>query len=284
LLLIQSFYHQESAAFCHLIVDDLSGVAALIDPVLGFDVVTGRVDHEFMDAILAKIKLNNWHLKWSLETHVHADHLTASNYVKERLGAKLVISDNVKIVQLHFDEVYATQSVHERSFDLYVKNGDCLDFGEFKIRVLETPGHTPACVSYVIEDGNQAHAFVGDTIFMPNIGTARCDFPGGDAAQLFDSIQTLYALGSDAFLYMCHDTATSQRPHCARISVGEQQKNNIHCAEGMTKDEYIKIRQNRDASLSWPKLMLCSIQVNIRAGLFPAADTQGRRYLKIPVS
>ena len=284
MLLIQSFYHQESAAFCHLIVDELSGTAALIDPVLDFDVVTGTVTHGFMDAILAQIALHNWHLQWSLETHVHADHLTASNYLKERLGAKLVISDKVKIVQVHFDEVYAMNSAHENSFDHYVKHGDSLDLGEFRIRVLETPGHTPACVSYVIEEGSQVHAFIGDTLFMPDKGTARCDFPGGDAAELFDSIQVLYALGGDTLLYMCHDNPTSQRPHCARISVEEQQKNNIHCAAGITKDEYIKTRRNRDASLSLPKLMLCSIQVNIRAGLFPVADVQGRRYLKIPVS
>ncbi len=284
MLQIQSFYHEQSATFCHLIADELSGDAALIDPVLDFDVVTGTVSHGFMDAILAQIKLNHWHLQWSMETHVHADHFTASNYVRESLGAKLVISDRVEIVQAHFDNVYDMQSARENSFDLYVKHGDSLDLGEAKVRVLETPGHTPACVSYVIEDEGQVHAFVGDTLFMPDIGSARCDFPGGDAAQLYDSIQRLYALGSETFLYMCHDNPTSQRSHCARVSVGEQQKSNIHCAVGISKAEYVKVRQSRDAGLSVPRLMLCSIQVNIRAGLLPEADAQGRRYLKIPVN
>ena len=164
MLKIQSFYLQQSATFCHLIADEVSGEAALIDPVLDFDVVTGTVSHVFMDAILAQIKLNRWHLQWSMETHVHADHFTASNYVRESLGAKLVISDRVKVVQAHFDKVYDMQSARENSFDLYVKHGDTLDLGEAKVRVLETPGHTPACVSYVIEEGSQTHAFVGDTL------------------------------------------------------------------------------------------------------------------------
>ncbi len=280
---IESFYHQDSQTFCHLIIDGETKTAALVDPVMDYNAAGGRFSYHFISAILANIKDRQLTLSWILETHIHADHLTAAQYVKQQAGGQVVTASCVTQVQQHFDGVFNLHSHEEALFDVLVKSGDTLPLGANSIEVLATPGHTQACLTYVLKSDEQVSAFIGDTLFMPDVGTARCDFPGGDGAQLYDSIQTIYALGDDAIVYLCHDYPPDKRQACANISVALQKKNNIHCRQGISKEQFIKVRQQRDETLAPPKLLLPSLQVNIRAGFLPDADSEGRRFLRIPI-
>ena len=280
---IESFYHQGSQTFCHLLVDLKSSVAALIDPVQDYAVNSGGITHDFMLNIIEKIEHHNWRLDWILETHVHADHLSGAQFVKRKLGGQVAISRHVKDVQHHFDGVFALDSEIEALFDVLVSHGQTLALGDHSIEVLETPGHTPACLTYVVEDKTSKYAFIGDTLFMPDVGTARCDFPGGSAEKLYDSIMSIYALGDSTDLYICHDYPPDSREAQHQVSVKEQTNHNVHCASGISKSQFVKIRQARDATLAAPRLILPSLQVNIRAGFLPTADEKGRRFMRTPV-
>ncbi len=280
---VTSFYHQDTQTFCHLIIDDETKSSALVDPVMDYSPAGGHFSYEFIDSVLNYINSHQLHLLWVLETHIHADHLTAAQYVKEYTGAQVVSGASVKSVQRHFDEMFDLNSCAESLFDKLVENGDSLPLGVSNIEVMATPGHTQSCLTYVVKNQENVAAFIGDTLFMPDIGSARCDFPGGSAAMLFDSIQSIYALGDKAELYLCHDYPPSSRQEVACVCVAAQKQNNIHCSQDINKEQFINIRVKRDASLAPPRLLLPSLQVNIRAGVLPAADEQGRRFLRIPL-
>jgi len=282
---IESFYHQDTQTFCHILYDEASLQGAIIDPVMDYKPNSGKVSFEFADQVIARAKALALDVKYILETHVHADHLTAAQHFKQELGGKILIGEKVSIVQAHFDQVFDLNSQKEALFDDVIAANEVLNLGGMTIQALSTPGHTPACSSYVVrEDDEPAHVFVGDTIFMPDVGTARCDFPGGDAHALFQSIQSLYALGDDTQLHMCHDYPPNGRDIRSVVSVKEQKMDNIHCSEGVSEAEFIAKRQARDAQLDAPRLILPSLQVNVRAGHLPEPDSKGRRFLKIPLS
>ncbi len=280
---VESFYHQDSQTFCHLIIDGGTKCAALVDPVMDYNAVSGKYTYEFIANITDIITDRKLNLQWVLETHIHADHLTAAQYVKGVTGAKVVTAKNVVMVQRHFDKMFDLHSVDEALFDQLVGAGDELALGSSKIEVMATPGHTLSCLTYVVRSDERVSAFIGDTLFMPDLGSARCDFPGGDAGQLYQSIQDIYSLGDDAMLYLCHDYPPNTRKACSKITVGQQKKDNLHCAQGVDKNAFMAVRNGRDERLAPPKLLLPSLQVNIRAGFLPEEDEQGRRFLRIPM-
>ena len=282
---IESFYHQDTQTFCHLVYDESSLDCAMIDPVMDYKPNSGVASYEFSDDIIARAKSLGLKLKYILETHVHADHLTAAQYIKSELGGEVVIGAYVGKVQHHFDQVFDLNSEQEALFDYLIKPDEALSVGDISIKAISTPGHTPACMSYIVtcNDDLTKHVFVGDTLFMPDVGTARCDFPGGDAHALYQSIQSILSLGDHTQLHMCHDYPPEGRSVRSVVSVKEQKEKNIHCADGISETKFIEMRQARDANLAAPRLILPSLQVNIRAGVLPQADTQGRRFLKIPL-
>ena len=281
---IESFYHQDTQTFCHILYDEVTLQAAVIDPVMDYQANSGQTRFTFADEVIAKVNNLGLQVVFILETHVHADHLSAAQYIKQQLGGRILIGDKVSQVQAHFDHVFAINSQQEALFDGLLSAGDVLELGEVRIQALATPGHTPACLSYVVRAPNdQIHVFVGDTLFMPDIGTARCDFPGGDASLLYRSIQSIFALGDDAQLHMCHDYPPNGRDVRSVVSVAEQKRDNIHVCDGISESAFVAKRQARDENLAAPRLILPSLQVNVRAGHLPDADEQGRRFLKIPM-
>lgn len=281
---IESFYHQDTQSFCHILYDEMTLQAAIIDPVMDYKANSGQTSFIFADDVIARVNSLGLKVLFILETHVHADHLSAAQHIKQQLGGRILIGDKVSQVQAHFDQVFAINSQQEALFDGLLSAGDVLELGEVTIQALATPGHTPACLSYVVRAPNESvHVFVGDTLFMPDIGTARCDFPGGDAIQLYRSIQSIFALGDDAQLHMCHDYPPNGRDVRSVVSVAEQKRDNIHVSQGVSESEFVAIREARDENLAAPRLILPSLQVNVRAGHLPSVDEQGRRFLKIPI-
>lgn len=281
---IDSFFHTDTFTFTHLLIDKSTGYAAVIDPVLDFDQKSGRTSTAFIDAILAQAAQKSLTLKYVLETHAHADHLTAADYIRQHTDAQIVIGADIRQVQRTFKKIFNEDEhfiADGHQFDQLVSDGDCLSLGNSQIEVLATPGHTPACVSYQV---NQRDVFVGDTLFMPDVGTARCDFPGGDAAVLFQSVQRLLALPEDTVLHLCHDYPPSERPVCSAVTVAEQRAGNIHVKAGIGQADFISMRNERDAGLDMPRLILPSLQINIRAGAFPQAEDNGVAYLKLPLN
>lgn len=256
---------------------------AVIDPVLDFDPASGRTSTTSIDEVSEFLSANSLNVAWILETHVHADHLTAAQSLRDRFGGRIAIGADVTAVQSTFKEIF---NLHELAadgtqFDHLFGDGETFSIGSLQARVMATPGHTPACVTYVIGDA----AFVGDTLFMPDFGTARTDFPGGCAAQLYDSIQSIFALPNDTRLFMCHDYKAPGRTEFAwETSVQEQRQKNIHVADGVTREAFVELREGRDSQLGMPALILPSIQVNIRAGILPAPEENDIRYLKIPLN
>ena len=280
---IRSFFDEATNSVSYLVADPASGTAAVIDPVLGFDPVSGRIDHEGADRILSAAEESGCAIVWILETHAHADHLSAAQYLKQRTGAKLGIGAGIRKVQSEFAPRFGADDVKAGGgdFDRLLDDGDRLPLGEMTIEVLATPGHTPACVSYKVGDA----VFVGDTMFMPDYGTARCDFPGGDARQLYRSMQRVLALPRETRLFMCHDYKAPGRDAFAwETTVGEQRERNVHIGGGVGEDDYVAMRTARDATLKVPKLLYSAIQVNIRGGRLPPPDANGTRYLKLPLS
>jgi len=276
------FFDEATFTVTYLVGDQATKQAAVIDPVLDFDPASGRISTASADAVLAAAREGGWSVKLVLETHAHADHLSAGAYIKDRTGAPIGIGAEVTGVQevfarlFHDDELQTDGS----DFDLLLHDGDKVPLGNMEIEVMHTPGHTAACVAYRIGDA----VFVGDTMFMPDYGTARTDFPGGDARMLYRSIRRLLDLPPETRLFMCHDYKAPGRDHYAwETTVAEQRAHNLHAHAGISEDQFVATRTGRDAGLAAPRLLLPSVQVNIRAGRLPPAETNGTHYLKIPL-
>ena len=279
---IRPFFDEATNTVSYLIFDPATRQGAVIDPVLDWDHRSGEADTRSADQLIEAARQAGVTIALILETHAHADHLTAAPYIKQGCGGQIAIGEHIKDVQRIFRPVFAADDVKPEGadFDILLRDGQRLKLGTLEIEVIHTPGHTPACVCYRIGDD----VFVGDTLFMHDYGTARADFPGGDARALFRSIKRLLALPPETRLWMCHDYKAPGRDDYAwQSTVAEQRAHNPHVKDGVTEDEFVAFRQGRDAKLAAPTLLLPSIQVNIRAGRFPEAESNGVRYLKIPV-
>lgn len=281
---VKAFFDPATYTVSYVVSDPATGHAAIIDSVLDYDQASGRTSTASADAILAHIAEQDLTVDWILETHVHADHLSAAPYLKEKTGGRIAIGDHVSTVQGVFGDVFDAGPGFARDgsqFDHLFSDGERFKIGSLDADTIWTPGHTPACMVYHIGDT----AFAGDTLFMPDFGTARCDFPGGDARTLYRSIKKLYALPDETRLFMCHDYKAPGRDHFAwETTVAEQKTRNIHLRDETTEDEFVAMREARDATLSMPALILPSVQVNMRAGNLPEPNDQGQRYLKIPLN
>lgn len=282
--IVTPFFDEPTNTFSYVVQDPDSAACAIIDSVLDFDYAAGRTDVRSAEEIIAFIRDNHLDVAWILETHVHADHLSAAPYLHEALGGKTGIGANITVVQEVFGKAFnaGTEFARDGSqFDRLFKEGDTFAIGNLEGRVLHTPGHTPACLTYVIGDA----AFVGDTLFMPDYGTARCDFPGGDARTLYQSIQKVLALPDETRLFLCHDyKAPGRDDYCHATTVAEQRAHNVHVHEGIGEEEFVRMRTERDATLAMPRLILPSVQVNMRAGHMPPAEEDGQVYLKVPIN
>jgi len=282
--IVTHFFDEPTNTFSYVVQDPESRSCAILDSVLDFDYAAGRTDVRSADEIIAFVRDNDLQVEWILETHVHADHLSAAPYLHETLGGKTGIGANITVVQDVFGKAFnaGTEFARDGSqFDHLFEEGDTFTIGRLEGRVLHTPGHTPACLTYVIGDA----AFVGDTLFMPDYGTARCDFPGGDARTLYRSIQKVLALPGETRLFLCHDyKAPDREEYQHETSVAEQRAANVHVHEGISEEAFVKMRTERDATLDMPKLILPSVQVNMRAGEMPPAEDNGQVYLKVPIN
>jgi glyoxylase-like metal-dependent hydrolase (beta-lactamase superfamily II) len=282
--IVTHFFDEPTNTFSYVVQDPGSRACAILDSVLDFDYAAGRTDVRSADEIIAFVRDNGLEVEWILETHVHADHLSAAPYLHEKLGGKTGIGAKIVEVQEIFGKAFnaGTEFARDGSqFDRLFEEGNTFTIGSLEGRVLHTPGHTPACLTYVIGDA----AFVGDTLFMPDYGTARCDFPGGDARTLYRSIQKVLALPDETRLFLCHDYKAPEREEFQHeTSVAEQRAHNLHVHEGVSEDEFVKMRTERDATLGMPKLIIPSVQVNMRAGEMPPAEDNGQVYLKVPVN
>lgn len=281
---VTTFFDATTSTFSYVVRDPQSTACAIIDSVLDFDYAAGRTDVRSADAIIEFIRAEGLTVEWVLETHVHADHLSAAPYLHETLGGQTGIGANITVVQEVFGKAFnaGTEFARDGSqFDRLFAEGDTFAIGGLSGRVLHTPGHTPACLTYVIGDA----AFVGDTLFMPDYGTARCDFPGGDARALYRSIQKVLALPAETRLFLCHDyKAPGRDTYQHETSVAEQRAHNVHVHEGVSEGEFVKMRTERDATLGMPRLILPSVQMNMRAGEMPPAEDNGQVYLKVPLN
>ena len=281
---VESFFDPQTNTITHIVWDETTKDCAIIDPVLDYDAASGRTATKSADKVVDFITAQNLNTRYIIETHVHADHLSGAPYIKANLGGEIVIGEHIDTVQKTFGPIFNAEpefATDGRQFDFLAKDGLKFKLGTIDILPIHTPGHTPACMSYLIGDA----LFVGDTIFMPDFGTARCDFPGGSAETLYDSIQKLFALPDETRVFLCHDYKAPGRDEYAwETTIGEQKAQNIHVGAGKTKAEFVKMRTERDAQLSMPKLILPSVQVNMRAGELPPAETNGNHYLKIPVN
>lgn len=282
--IIHAFFDEPTNTVSYLVADPVTRQAAVIDPVLDYDHKSGKASAKSADQILEKARADGFTIGLILETHVHADHLSGAPYIKLKTGAKVAIGERIREVQKIFRPVFNAMDVSGEGseFDILFKDGDRFKIGELGGEVIATPGHTPACVSYKIEDA----VFVGDTLFMPDYGTARADFPGGDARELYRSIRKLLALPKKTRLFMCHDyLPRGGRDHYSwETTVGEELAHNVHVHEGVSEDEFVKMRMARDATLAAPTLLMPSIQVNMRAGNLPPADANGVHYLRVPIT
>ena len=277
---VEGFFDETTCTATYVVSD--SGEAAIIDPVLDYDPASGRTATRSADALIDYLRRHGLSVRWLLETHVHADHLSAAQYLKDKAGGDVGIGRHVAAVQERFAAVFHLDdlSVDGRQFDRLFDDGDRFTLGSIECRVMHTPGHTPACVTYVIGDA----AFVGDTLFMPDFGTARTDFPGGSAATLYRSVQRILGLPDATRIYVGHDyKAPGRDEYCWQSSVAEQRAGNVHVHNGIGEPEFVALREGRDAELGMPKLILPSLQVNIRAGNLPDAEANGIRYLRIPI-
>ena len=281
--LIKDFFDPETWTYTYVVYEGDSSPCVIIDSVLNYDPKSGRTSTKSADEVISFIQDEQLQLTWILETHAHADHLTAAPYIQSKLGGKIVIGDHITNVQNVFKGVFNLDeqfAVDGSQFDHLLKDGESLQFGNLSLKALYVPGHTPACMAYEIGDA----LFVGDTLFMPDVGTARCDFPGGSAQTLYRSIQKVLAYPDETKLYMCHDYPPTDRPEAYCTTVGEEKKSNIHVHDGVTEEQFVQMRSKRDATLEMPTLILPSIQVNIRAGHFPEPEANGKSYLKIPLN
>lgn len=281
---VKAFLDHDSETFSYVVFDAVNHVGVIIDPVLDFDYKSGRTSTISAQKILDFVKFENIQVKWILETHAHADHLSAAPFLKDTLNSKIGIGAHIQEVQVIFKDIFNLEKEflpNGNQFDHLFQENEILKIGSMEIRILHTPGHTPADIAYII---NEQAAFVGDTLFMPDIGTARCDFPGGDAGQLYDSIQKILCLNDDTEIYICHDYPPDHRSHTYLTTVADQKQNNIHISKNTTREKFIEKRLARDATLAMPRLILPSVQVNIRAGQMPPRDEKGKTYLKVPIN
>ena len=281
---VKAFFDDATNTVSYVVRDPQASVCAVIDSVLDFDQASGRTDTSSADEIIRYIQSENLKVEWILETHVHADHLSAAPYIQEELGGKIGIGDQITVVQDTFGKVFNEGTEFQRDgsqFDALFTEGDSFHIGQMRGDVLHTPGHTPACLTYVIGDA----AFVGDTLFMPDFGTARCDFPGGSSETLFKSIQKILSLPDETRIFVGHDYKAPGRDEYAwETTVGEQKALNVHIGQGRSIEEFVKMRDERDATLGMPRLILPSLQVNMRAGNMPPPDDEGNVFLKLPVN
>lgn len=281
---IEAFFHEATFTISYVVADAVSCRCAIIDPVLDYDASIGRTSTEFSDRIVAFVREKNYTLDWILETHAHADHLSSAIFLQKMLGGKIAIGEHITQAQQVFGKIFNLGVEFKRDgsdFDYLVRDGETLALGTNEINVMHTPGHTLACVTYLIGEA----AFIGDTLFMPDYGSARCDFPGGDAHALYRSIQRILALPASTRLFLCHDYLPPGRSeYCWQSSVLEQKHSNVHVHDGITEAEFVALRNARDAQLPKPKLLLPSVQVNIRAGRLPKPENNGVSYVKIPLN
>ena len=279
---VKAFFDEATFTVTYVVSDPVTARAAIIDPVLDYDAASGRTSTKSADQVIAYISGHELGVDWILETHVHADHISGAPYLKEKLGGQTAIGKDVTAVQKTFKSVFNLEDLDTdgSQFDRLFADGDTFPIGGIEGCVIATPGHTPACITYVIGDS----AYVGDTLFMPDFGTARTDFPGGSPAELYKSIQRILSLPADTRLFMCHDyKAPGRDTYAWETSVAEQLESNIHINRAVSEDEFVKMREGRDKELGMPKLILPAIQVNVRAGEFPAPENNDIRYLKIPL-
>ena len=281
---IKGFFDSATNTVSYVVHDPASRIAAIIDPVLGFDAASGRTSHDSADKLVDHVISQGLSVAWLLETHAHADHLSAAPFLQEKLGGKIAIGEHITKVQTVFGELFnaGSEFQHDGSdFNHLFGDGDTFNIGAISVTVLHVPGHTPACVSYVMEDA----AFVGDTMFMPDYGSARADFPGGDASKLYQSLRRVLSLPAETRIFLCHDYLPQGRvQHVWETTVAEQRASNIHAHDGVSEADFVTMREARDATLDMPQLMLPSVQVNMRAGHMPPAENNGVTYLKLPVN
>jgi len=282
--IIESFFDVTTNTYSYVVSDPATKQCAIIDSVLDFDSVSATTGTKQADRIITYVQQHHLNVQWILETHVHADHLSAAQYIKQHLGGCVAMSEKISLVQrtfgpiYHFDGEYFTA---HPSFDYLFAEGEQFKIGQLDAYNIATPGHTPACLSYVVGDA----VFVGDTLFMPDYGTARCDFPNGSAEQLFDSVQKLYQLPDDTRVFLCHDYLPTSRQHYqCQTSIAEQKNKNVHIHLGINKQNFVAMREQRDKSLKMPKLILAAIQVNMDAGKLPTLESNGIRYLRLPLN
>ncbi len=282
--LVKAFFDPATNTVSYVVREPQGRSCAIVDSVLDYDQASGRTDTSSADAVIAWIKAEELQVAWILESHVHADHLSAAPYLQEHLGGKIGIGANITLVQDTFGKVFNEGTEFQRDgsqFDALFEDGDSFHIGQMRADVMHTPGHTPACLTYVIGDA----AFVGDTLFMPDFGTARCDFPGGSAEDLYASIQRILTLPDETRIFVGHDYKAPGRDDFAwETTVGEQKALNIHIGEGRPMEDFVAMRQKRDAGLGMPKLILPSLQTNMRAGHFPEPEDNGQRYFKVPIN
>ena len=283
-LLVVPFFDSATHSYSYVVVEADSRTCAVIDPVLDYDQAAGRTSAESAHRLIAYVREAGLQVDWIIDTHVHADHLTAAPFIRERLGGRVGISEKISSVQEIFGDLFNEDHSFRTDgsqFDHLFRDGETYRVGTIEARAIHTPGHTPACMSHVIGDA----MFVGDTVFMPDFGTARCDFPGGDAGTLYDSIQKLFAYPDETRVFVCHDyKAPGRDVYAWETTVGEQKRRNVHVRTGTTRNEFITLRTARDTTLAMPKLILPSVQVNMRAGHLPEPEDNGRRYMKIPIN
>lgn len=281
---VTDFFDPATFTYSYVVRDPDSQSCIIIDSVLDYDPASGRTQTDSAQKIVAFVREQQLTVEWLLETHVHADHLSAAPYLKQQLGGTLAIGAEITAVQKVFSQLFNVEpqfATDGSQFDRLLKEGDTLQVGGLTVQVMHTPGHTPACLSYVIGDA----VFVGDTLFMPDYGSARCDFPGGDAHTLYNSIQRLFTLPDSTRMFMCHDyKAPGREEYCNETTVADERLHNIHVREGISAAEFVAMRNERDATLSMPTLILPSVQINMRAGELPPAEANGVRYLKIPLN
>ncbi|MFV2053237.1 MBL fold metallo-hydrolase [Aliiroseovarius sp. YM-037] len=279
---VKAFFDPATNTISYVVRDPDSDACAVVDSVMDIDYAAGRITSTHADEIIAYIVENKLKLEWQIETHVHADHLSAAPYIQEKLGGKIAIGENITVVQDTFGKVFNEGTEFQRDgsqFDLLLRDGDTYTIGTMSAFAMHTPGHTPACMVHVIGDA----AFVGDTLFMPDGGSARADFPGGSAAELYDSIQKVLSLPDETRLFICHDYGPNGRDIAWETTVAEEKAHNIHVGGGKTKEDFVRFRTERDATLDMPKLIIPSLQVNMRAGEVPC-DDEGNPVLKVPVN
>ncbi|MBB3181180.1 MBL fold metallo-hydrolase [Variovorax sp. Sphag1AA] len=288
---VEGFFDPATWTISYIVFDQKTRACALIDSVLDYDPKSGRTDHASADRLIARVKELGAAVEWILETHVHADHLSAAPYLKEALGGQLGIGKQITIVQQVFGSLFNSGNEFARDgrqFDHLFTDDESFSIGSLKAHAIHTPGHTPACMTYVVSDPEDptsaSAAFVGDTLFMPDYGTARCDFPGGDARTLYRSINKVLSLPRETRLYMCHDYQPGGREVQFVSTVAEEREKNIHVRDGISEEEFVAMRHARDLTLGMPTLILPSVQVNMRAGQLPEPEDNGTRYIKIPLN